>query len=55
MYDAQAGQDKPYAAQLLTRRAPLSFWLNYYLIKLKIALGTSAGRVFDETMPLIPA
>jgi hypothetical protein len=55
VYDAQAGLDKPYAAQLLTRRAPLSFWLNYYLIKLKIAVGTSAGRVFDETMPLIPA
>jgi hypothetical protein len=30
VYDALAGEDKPYAAQLLARRAPLSFWLKYY-------------------------
>jgi predicted RNase H-like HicB family nuclease len=30
IYDALAGEDKPYAAQLLARRAPLSAWLKYY-------------------------
>ncbi|TAN46690.1 MAG: DUF1902 domain-containing protein [Methylococcaceae bacterium] len=55
VYAALAGEDKPYAAQLLSRRAPLSSWLKYHLIKLKIILLHSAGRVFNETMPLIPA
>lgn len=55
VYDALAGEDKHYAAQLLSRRAPLSFWLKYYFIKLKIAVFHSAEHVFDETMPLIPA
>ncbi len=53
VYDALAGEDKHYAAQLLSRRAPLSSWLKYRFIKLKITLLHSAGRVFDETMPLI--
>ena len=55
IYDALAGEDKPYSAQLLSRRAPLSFWLKYYFIKLKIAVWHSTGRIFHETMPLIPA
>jgi len=55
VYDALAGEDKPYAAQLLSRRAPLSAWIKYYFIKLKIAVLHSAERVFDEIMPLIPA
>jgi hypothetical protein len=55
VFDALACEDKPYAAQLLSRRAPLSSWLKYYLIKLKITLLHGAGHVFDETMPLIPA
>ncbi|WP_019864993.1 DUF1902 domain-containing protein [Methylovulum miyakonense] len=55
VFDALAGEDKPYAAQLLSRHAPLSSWLRYYFIKLKITLLHGAGRVFDETMPLIPA
>jgi predicted RNase H-like HicB family nuclease len=55
VYDALAGEDKPYAGQLLSRRAPLSTWFKYYFIKLKIAVLHSAERVFDEIMPLIPA
>ncbi|MDD2724937.1 MAG: DUF1902 domain-containing protein [Methylovulum sp.] len=55
VFDALAGEDKPYAAQLLSRRAPLSSWLKYYFIKLKITLLHGTGRVFDETLPLIPA
>jgi predicted RNase H-like HicB family nuclease len=55
VYDALAGVDKPYAAQLLSRRAPLSSWLKYYIIRFKVALLHNPARVFDETMPLIPA
>ena len=55
VYDALAGEDKRYAAQLLSRRAPLSFWLKYYFIKLKALVFPSVGHVFDETLPLIPA
>ena len=55
VHDALAGEDKPYAAQLLSRRAPLPTWFKYYFIKLKIAVLHSAERVFDEIMPLIPA
>lgn len=55
VYDALVGEDKPYAAQLLLRRAPFSSWLKYHFLKLKIALFHSAEQVFDETMPLRPA
>lgn len=55
VYDALAGEDKPYSAQLLSRSAPLSSWLKYYFIVVKIALCHSKERTFDETMPLIPA
>jgi predicted RNase H-like HicB family nuclease len=55
VYDALAGEDQPYAAQLLSRSAPLSSWLKYYFLKAKIALCHTAERIFDETMPLKPA
>jgi hypothetical protein len=45
VYDALAGEDKPYAAQLLSRRAPLSSWLKYYLIRLKTAVCHSNTRL----------
>jgi predicted RNase H-like HicB family nuclease len=52
VYDALEGEDKAFAAQLLSRRAPLSAWLKYYFFKIKIALLSSADKVFDEVMPL---
>lgn len=55
VYDALVGEDKLYAAQLLTRRAPWSSWLKYYIVKLRALFVQGAGRVFDETMPLKPA
>ncbi|MGD0960468.1 MAG: DUF1902 domain-containing protein [Methylomonas sp.] len=55
VYDALAGIDKPYAAQLLSRRAPFSSWFKYYIIRFKVALLHNTARVFDEIMPLIPA
>ena len=43
--DALEGEDRPYAAQFLTRRAPLGFWLKYYLAKLRTCVaGESGGR-----------
>lgn len=36
--DALAGEDKPYAAQLLTRRAPLRYQIKYRLLA---AIGVS--------------
>lgn len=55
VHDALVGEDKPYSAQLLSRRAPLSSWLKYYFIVVKVALCHGTERTFDETMPLIPA
>ena len=55
VYDALVGVDKPYASQLLTRSAPLSSWLKYQLIRLRIALCHTHEHIFDETMPLRPA
>jgi len=55
VYDALVGEDRLYAAQLLTRRAPWSSWFKYYIVKLSALFLHSTGRVFDETMPLKPA
>jgi predicted RNase H-like HicB family nuclease len=55
VYDALEGEDKAYAAQLLSRTAPLSSWIKYQLIRLKIAFCHTHEHVFDETMPLRPA
>jgi predicted RNase H-like HicB family nuclease len=55
VYDALAGEDKAYAAQLLSRSAPLSARLRFHFIRLKVALCHTQQRIFDETMPLRPA
>jgi len=55
VHDALVGEDKPYAAQLLSRSAPVSSWIKYLWIRLRIALCHTKERVFDETMPLRPA
>lgn len=55
VYDALEGEDKPYAAQLLSRTAPLSLWIRYLFIKLKAVLCHTHDHIFDETMPLRPA
>lgn len=51
VYDALEGEDKIYANQLLSRRAPLSAWFKYYVMK----IFHSSNHIFDETMPLRPA
>lgn len=37
------GQDAPYAAQLLARRAPLSFWLKYFWVVVRLKLRAFSG------------
>ncbi len=54
-YVEEALQDKEYGAQLLSRRAPLSSWLEYYSIWLTSLICHKASVIFEETMPLRPA
>lgn len=59
LYDALEGEDRQYADQLLTRKAPLPFWAKYYFYK---ALNTakdgasdakdSLHKFFNEVMPM---
>jgi predicted RNase H-like HicB family nuclease len=51
-YVDEALQDKEFGPQLLQRKAPLSSWIEYYLIKLTHSLRCNIGKAFDETMPL---
>lgn len=62
VHDALAGDDRPHAAMLLTRRAPMKFWVRYAYIAVAVALsyyfrGRSSRRKarFEEAMPLVPA
>ena len=51
-YVAEALQDKEYGSQLLTRKAPLSAWLEYYFICLSNHIYHTASVIFNETMPI---
>jgi len=55
VFDALAGDDKGYADQLLTRRAPWFLWAQYYLagFKEKVLHLHNLLR-FKERMPLVP-
>lgn len=60
MYVEEALQDKEFGSQLLSRRAPLSSWLEYYFILISNIIchkanAIKASVIFDETMPLRPA
>lgn len=55
LYDALEGEDRQYADQLLARKAPIGFWLKYYLYKtLNNATYAHNGirEFFNEVMPL---
>lgn len=54
-YVDEALQDKEHGSQLLSRRAPLSSWIEYYCIRLENIFCHKGGIRFDETMPLRPA
>jgi predicted RNase H-like HicB family nuclease len=51
-YLEEALQDEEYGSQLLSRRAPISSWLEYYFIALNNLLFHKASVVFDEVLPL---
>jgi hypothetical protein len=55
LYDALAGEDRQYADQLLTRKAPASLWIKYYCTKtLSKVIDAHNGirEFFNEIMPL---
>lgn len=57
VHDALVGEDKEHAAQLLTRRAPLSLYLKYYLISMHVSLHHAKNgvkRLLNEPVPLTP-
>lgn len=56
--DAVAGPDREFAAQFLTRRAPLSQRLRYHVIRILCrlhAFRNGTHRTFKESLPLVPA
>lgn len=62
VFDALAGEDRAHAHYLLTRKAPLRFWLKYALISARNAIARKRGNMssplpvrFKETLPLVPA
>ncbi len=64
VHDALAGEDREHAEYMLNRRAPLSYWLQYWSIRAKFALARllspgSARQVnskpFNEVLPVVPA
>lgn len=58
LYDALSGEDRKYAAQLLSRKAPIKFFAKYYYIKTlcqaKI-VHDGIRETFNEIVPLAPA
>jgi len=60
VYDTLVGEDRPHAAYLLTRRAPLRDWAKYFfargLARMHRRVGTlRTHKFFKEVMPMIPA
>ena len=56
--EALVGEDKPYADQLLSRKAPLYSRLRYFLLRLQDIPGnarTDLHRLFVLPLPLTPA
>jgi len=62
LHDALAGTDRMHAGQLLARRAPLSFWMEYWALRAGYALKKMFRRQrpghafpFSEVLPMVPA
>lgn len=60
--DALNGQDRAYAPVLLSRRAPLVYWLKYWwagvmnwMARETRVPAPATSRRFSETIPLVPA
>lgn len=55
--DALIGPDKAFASQLLSRKAPLRYWLKYYFVKTRIAfhaIKSQTAKVIDCPIPMTP-
>jgi len=58
LYDALEGEDRMYADQLLSRKAPLGFWLKYYYYNILCSFHKATKDfclIFKEVMPLTPS
>jgi hypothetical protein len=56
--DATVGEDREYAQDLLTRRAPLKYWLKFYAVLAQQALRHRTSRkrqAVCEPLPMVPA
>lgn len=57
VYDALQGEDHEYAAQFLTRKAPVGYWAKYYYVCFLhkyLRIRSDLSRFFNETLPLAP-
>jgi hypothetical protein len=55
VFDALQGEDREYAPQLLSRKAPLGYWLKYYgyvLLAKAGMLGGEIRKLFESVLPL---
>lgn len=58
VYDALVGEDKEYAQQLMSRKAPMLEWVKYYYFLSLIKLGgmkDGIHQLFTEPLPLTPS
>lgn len=55
VYDALVGDDCDYAGQLMSRKAPMGFWIKYYWLKACNELHCAKCTLFDKVLPLVPA
>lgn len=57
VYDATAGEDRKHADTLLRRRAPLRYWVKFYVawIKQSMQHASRTRKAVKEPMPLVPA
>ncbi|MGA7781127.1 MAG: hypothetical protein WCA85_25935 [Paraburkholderia sp.] len=54
--DALIGQDKAHAEELLSRRAPLKYWAQYWLARCIRGIGNhTLVKTFRQPLPLAPA
>lgn len=51
--EALVGEDKAYADQLLSRKAPLFFWIKYFWLRFRI-FHREVARLFTLPVPLAP-
>ncbi|WP_305908208.1 DUF1902 domain-containing protein [Methylomarinum sp. Ch1-1] len=57
VYDATVGEDKAFARQLLNRKAPLQYWVKYYIFLGLSKIGAvkdKARTLLSDTLPLAP-